>query len=51
MKRIVPYLIIALVIMSGCSVRMFTFGEEASKIDRAYTIGVSTKEGVKNVQE
>jgi len=51
MKKIIPYTVIAIVIMSGCSVRMLTFGEEASKIDRTYTVGVSTKEGVKNVQE
>jgi len=38
-------------IFGGCSVRLLTFGEEASKIDRTYTIGVSSKEGVKNVQE
>ena len=51
MKKIVPYMVIAMVIMSGCSVRLLTFGEEASKIDRTYTVGVSKKEGVKNVQE
>ena len=50
MKKIIAFAIIA-VVFSGCSVRMFTFGKEASKIDRTYTLGVSKKEGVKNVQE
>ena len=49
--KFVPYVIISVVIMTGCSVRLLTFGSEASKIDRAYTIGVSKKEGVRNVQE
>ena len=39
------------VIVSGCSIRLLTFGEEASKIDRTYTVGISKKEGIKNVQE
>ena len=50
MKKIIAFAIIA-VVFSGCSVRMLTFGSEASKVDRTYTLGVSTKEGVKNVQE
>ncbi len=51
MKIVMPYLIVVAVIISGCSVRLLTFGTEASKIDRAYTLGVSNREGVKNVQE
>ena len=46
------YILLAMVLfLMGCSVRVLTFGSEASKIDRTYTLGVSTKEGVKNVQE
>ncbi len=50
MKKII-LAIVATVMVSGCSMRILTFGEEASKIDRTYTVGVSTKEGVENVQE
>jgi len=50
MKKIILVALVALV-FSGCSMRILTFGEEASKIDRTYTVGVSTKEGVENVQE
>jgi len=50
MKKLI-ILVMAVVMFGGCSVRMLTFGEEASKIDRTYTLGVSKKEGVKNVQE
>ncbi len=51
MNKIIILAAIATIIFGGCSMRILTFGEEASKIDRTYTVGVSTKEGVENVQE